>query len=86
MSLFESDPPKPETPGRGGRRVMVMLAVLAIVAVGLGFYALHLKRKVARDEQIANEQQNNTIAQQQAQIQDLATRMAKLETMLAARR
>jgi Sporulation and spore germination len=61
MSLFESDPPKPETPGRGGRRVMVMLAVLAIVAVGLGFYALHLKRKVARDEQIANEQQISTL-------------------------
>jgi hypothetical protein len=34
-----------------------MFAVLAVVAVGLGFYALHLKRKVAHDEQAANEQQ-----------------------------
>ena len=34
-----------------------MFAVLALVAVGLGFYALHLKRKVARDEQAASEQQ-----------------------------
>lgn len=57
MSLFESPPQKPVAPSRSGRRVLVMLAVLAMVAVGLGFYALHLKRKVARDEQIANEQQ-----------------------------
>jgi spore germination protein GerM len=34
-----------------------MFAVLAVVAVGLGFYALHLKRKVARDEQAASDQQ-----------------------------
>jgi len=34
-----------------------MFAVLAIVAIGLGFYALHLKRKVARDAQAAAEQQ-----------------------------
>ena len=39
------------------RRVLVMFAVLAAIAVGLGFYALHLKRKVARDEQLAAEQQ-----------------------------
>jgi len=44
------------------------------------------QRQRIEEQQIANEQQNNTIAQQQAQIQDLATRMAKLETMLAARR
>jgi hypothetical protein len=39
------------------RRVLIIFAILAIVAVALGFYALHLKRKVARDEQAAAEQQ-----------------------------
>ena len=39
------------------RYILVMFAVLAIVAIGLGFYALHLKRKVARDAQAAAEQQ-----------------------------
>lgn len=39
------------------RRIVIMLALLAVVAVGLGFYALHLKRKVARDERAAAEQQ-----------------------------
>jgi len=39
------------------RRILVMFAILALVAVGLGFYALHLKRKVARDAQTASEQQ-----------------------------
>jgi hypothetical protein len=39
------------------RRILVMFAVLALVAVGLGFYALHLKHKVARDAQTALEQQ-----------------------------
>jgi hypothetical protein len=39
------------------RRVLVMFAVLAIIALGLAFYALHLKRKVARDEQVAAQQQ-----------------------------
>ena len=38
------------------RRVLVMFAVLAIIALGLAFYALHLKRKVARDEQLAAQQ------------------------------
>jgi hypothetical protein len=38
------------------RRILVMFAVLALAAVALGFYALHLKRKVARDEQTAAEQ------------------------------
>ncbi|MGA8492945.1 MAG: tail fiber domain-containing protein [Terriglobales bacterium] len=37
------------------------------------------------DQQKANEQQRDTIANQQAEIQDLAARMAKLETMLAAK-
>ncbi len=41
------------------RRVLVMFAVLATIALGLAFYALHLKRKVARDEQIASEQQQS---------------------------
>ena len=48
--------PRNESTGRGGQRILVIFAVLAIVAVGLGFYALHLKRKVARDEQAASEQ------------------------------
>jgi hypothetical protein len=39
------------------RRILVMFAILALVAVALGFYALHLKRKVARDAQTASEQQ-----------------------------
>lgn len=39
------------------RRILVVFAVLALIAVTLGFYALHLKRKVARDEQAAAEQQ-----------------------------
>ena len=34
-----------------------MFAVLVAVAIGLGLYALHLKRKVARDEQLAAQQQ-----------------------------
>jgi len=38
------------------RRILVMLAILAVIAVALGFYALHLKRRVARDEQAAAEQ------------------------------
>ena len=41
------------------RRLLMMFAVLAVVAVALGFYALHLKRKVARDEQTAAEQQSS---------------------------
>ena len=42
---------------RRPRRLVVVFALLAVAAVGLGFYALHLKRKVVRDEQNANEQQ-----------------------------
>jgi hypothetical protein len=38
------------------RRILLMFAVLALVAVGLGLYALHLRRKVARDAQVAAEQ------------------------------
>ncbi len=41
------------------RRVVVMFAVLAVIAVGLAFYALHLKRKVARDEQLAAQQRQS---------------------------
>lgn len=33
------------------RRIVVIFAVLVAMAIGLGFYALHLKRKVARDEE-----------------------------------
>jgi archaellum component FlaG (FlaF/FlaG flagellin family) len=39
------------------RRILIMFAALALVAVALGFYALHLKRKVAHDAQVASEQQ-----------------------------
>jgi len=39
------------------RRILVVFAALALIAVALGFYALHLKRKVARDAQTAAEQQ-----------------------------
>lgn len=39
------------------RRILVMFALLAVIAVALGFYALHLKRKVARDARAAAEQQ-----------------------------
>lgn len=39
------------------RRILIMFAILAVAAVGLGFYALHLKRKVAHDTQTASEQQ-----------------------------
>lgn len=39
------------------RRILLMFAVLLIIAVGLGFYALQLRRKVARDEQVAAQQQ-----------------------------
>lgn len=52
--------PNPEPRNEGANRsrpVLIMFAVLAMVAVGLGFYALHLKRKVARDEQAAIDQQ-----------------------------
>lgn len=35
------------------RRVLMMFAVLALVAIGLGIYALHLKQKVAREAQSA---------------------------------
>ena len=55
MTLPDSEPRKEGT-SRGHRAILVMFAILALVAVGLGFYALHLKRKVARDEQAASEQ------------------------------
>ncbi|HUI84029.1 MAG TPA: GerMN domain-containing protein [Candidatus Binatia bacterium] len=39
------------------RRLLIMFAVLAMAAIGLGYYALHLKRKVAREEQVATGEQ-----------------------------
>ncbi len=39
------------------RRILVIFAFLALVALVLALYAVHLKRKVARDEQAAAEQQ-----------------------------
>jgi Sporulation and spore germination len=39
------------------RRILGIFAALALIAMGLGFYALHLKHKVAREAQTAAEQQ-----------------------------
>ena len=39
------------------KRIGMIFVVLVLVALGLAFYALHLKRKVARDEQVAAQQQ-----------------------------
>lgn len=39
------------------RRLLILLAVLALAAVGLGYYALRLKGRAARDAQSAAEQQ-----------------------------
>jgi hypothetical protein len=44
------------------------------------------QRQRIEGQQETNERQSNTIAQQQAEILELAARMAKLETMLAAKR
>ncbi len=44
------------------RRLVVMFAILALAAVGLGFYALHLKRRVAREEQSAAQQQQLAVS------------------------
>lgn len=55
MNRIDIDPAPPHT-HRGTRYVVLIFAVLAAVAVGLAFYALHLKRKVAQDEQSASQQ------------------------------
>jgi len=39
------------------RRIVIMFAALVVIALGLAFYAWQLKRKVARDEQLAAQQQ-----------------------------
>ena len=39
------------------RRIVVIFAALSVIALGLGSYAWYLKRKVARDEQLAAQQQ-----------------------------
>jgi hypothetical protein len=44
------------------------------------------QRQLVEEQQKTNEEQNNTIARQQEEIQDLAARVAKLETLLAGRR
>jgi Sporulation and spore germination len=54
---------QPNATSRRPRRVVIVFALLAVAAVALGFYALHLKRKVVRDEQTANEQQLNVTPQ-----------------------
>src|SRR5216683_1264211 len=44
------------------------------------------QRQLVEEQQKTNEEQNNTIARQQEEIQDLAARVVKLETLLAAKR
>jgi len=44
------------------------------------------QRQRIEEQQKANQEQSTTITQQQTEIQDLAARMVKLETMLAAKR
>jgi len=39
------------------RRIVVVFGLLLLIALGLGIYAWHLKRKVAREEQVAAQQQ-----------------------------
>jgi len=41
------------------------------------------QRQLIEEEQRANEQQQSTIARQQAEIQKLATRLGKLEALVA---
>lgn len=55
MTLPNTEP-RNDGVNRSHRPIVIMFAILAAVAVGLGFYALHLKRKVARDEQAASDQ------------------------------
>ena len=43
------------------------------------------QRQLVEKQQRANEEQKKTIMRQQAEIQDLAARLAKLETLSAAR-
>jgi len=44
------------------------------------------QRQRIDEQQKANQEQSTTIPKQQAEIRDLAARMVKLETMLAAKR
>jgi septal ring factor EnvC (AmiA/AmiB activator) len=43
------------------------------------------QRQLIEEQQKTNEEQNSTIARQQDEIQDLAARLGKLETVLAAK-
>ena len=43
------------------------------------------QRQRIEEQQKANDEQTDQIVQQQAQIRDLAARMSKLETLLAAK-
>jgi len=61
MTLLEQPPPEKPSSGRIPRYLVIMFAALAVVAIGLGFYALHLKRKVAREAQAAAEQQMSVV-------------------------
>ena len=57
MTLLEHPEPGPHSSGRLPRYLVILFAALAVAAIALGLYALHLKRKVARDEQAAAELQ-----------------------------
>jgi len=57
VTLPEQPNPTQHGVGRIPRYLVIMFAALAAAAIALGLYALHLKRKVARDEQAAAEQQ-----------------------------
>jgi hypothetical protein len=57
MTLRDQQAQREPAAGRGTRRILVMFAVLALVAVALGFYALHLRHRVVGDEQAAEQSQ-----------------------------
>lgn len=52
---------RPNSPNKGAnwgpRQIVAIFAVAAVVAIALGIYALHLKKRVARDAQAAAQQQ-----------------------------
>ena len=56
MNLIEQPPPERHGVGRIPRYLVIMFAALAVIAIVLGSYALHLKRRVAREAQAAAEQ------------------------------
>ena len=59
MTLSEQPTHEKPSASRVPRYLVIIFAGLAVVAIVLGLYALHLKRKVAREEQLAAQQQMN---------------------------